>query len=101
MPSPTLFAALRGYPASGGFKFRDKDAGQVWRADSWGKCPSRQVNGKGGGHVGLLELLLVVIVLAAIFGGIGVSPLLWLLLLVALVVFLTRGGFGYRRGGRI
>lgn len=51
--------------------------------------------------MGLLELLLVVIVLAAIFGGIGVSPLLWLLLLVAVVVFLTRGGFGYRRGGRI
>ena len=51
--------------------------------------------------MGLLELLLIVLVLAAIFGGIGVSPLLWILLLVAVVVFLTRGGFGYRRGGRI
>jgi hypothetical protein len=48
-----------------------------------------------------LELLLVVLVIAAIVGGIGLSPLLWLLLLVALVVFLTGGGFGYRRGGRI
>jgi hypothetical protein len=27
--------------------------------------------------------------------------LLWLLLLVALVLFLTGGGFGYRRGGRV
>jgi len=51
--------------------------------------------------VGLLELLLVVLVIAAIVGGIGLSPLLWLLLLVALAVFLTGGGFGYRRGGRI
>jgi hypothetical protein len=51
--------------------------------------------------MGLLELLLIVLLIAAVVGGIGVSPLLWLLLLVALVVFLTRGGFGYRRGGRI
>ena len=35
--------------------------------------------------MGLLELLLIVLVIAAIAGGIGVSPLLWLLLLVALV----------------
>ena len=49
----------------------------------------------------LIELLLIVLVIAAITGGIGVSPLLWLLLVVALVVFLTGGGFGYRRGGRI
>ncbi len=49
--------------------------------------------------MGLLELLLVILVIAAIAGGIGVSPLLWLLLVVALVVFLTRGAFGYRRGG--
>jgi hypothetical protein len=51
--------------------------------------------------MGLVELLLIVLVIAAIAGGIGVSPLLWLLLLVALVVFLTGGGFGYRRGGRL
>jgi hypothetical protein len=53
------------------------------------------------GLMGLLELLLIVLVVAAVAGGIGVSPLLWLLLVVALVVFLTGGGFGYRRGGRI
>jgi hypothetical protein len=53
------------------------------------------------GPMGLLELLLIVLVVAAIAGGIGVSPLLWLLLLVALVVFLTGGGFGYRRGRRV
>ena len=51
--------------------------------------------------MGLLELLLIVRVVAAVAGGIGLSPLLWLLLVVALVVFLTSGGFGYRRGGRI
>ncbi len=51
--------------------------------------------------MGLLELVLTVLVVAAIAGGIGVSPLLWLLLLVALVVFFTDGGFGYRRGGRV
>jgi uncharacterized membrane protein YjdF len=49
----------------------------------------------------LIEVLLIVLVIAAITGGIGVSPLLWLLLLVALVLFLTGGGFGYRRGGRV
>ena len=47
--------------------------------------------------VGLVELLLIVLVVAAVVGGIGLSPLLWLLLLVALVLFLTGGGFGYRR----
>jgi hypothetical protein len=51
--------------------------------------------------MGLLELLLIVLVIAAVAGGIGVSPLLWLLLVIALVVFLTGGGFGYRRGGKI
>ena len=45
--------------------------------------------------------VLAVLVIAAIAGGIGVSPLLWLLLLVALVIFLTRGAFGYRRGGGV
>ena len=49
--------------------------------------------------MGLVESLLIVLVIAAVAGGIGLSPLLWLLLLVALVVFATRGGFGYRRGG--
>jgi hypothetical protein len=53
------------------------------------------------GRMGLIELLLIVLVIAAVAGGIGVSPLLWLLLLVALVVFFTGGGFGYRRGGRV
>jgi hypothetical protein len=51
--------------------------------------------------MGLLELLLIVLVIAAIAGGIGVSPLLWVLLLIAVVVFFTQGGFGYRRGGRV
>jgi hypothetical protein len=51
--------------------------------------------------MGLLELLLIVLVIAAIAGGIGLSPFLWLLLVVALVIFLTGGGFGYRRRGRI
>jgi uncharacterized membrane protein YjdF len=51
--------------------------------------------------MGLVELLLIVLVIAAIAGGIGLSPLLWLLLVVALVLFLTGGGFGYRRGGGI
>ena len=51
--------------------------------------------------MGLIELLLVVLVIAALVGGIGVSPLLFLLLLVALIVFLVGGGFGYRRGSRI
>jgi hypothetical protein len=53
------------------------------------------------GPMGLIELLLIILVIAAIAGGIGVSPLLWLLLVVALVLFLTGGGFGYRRGGRV
>jgi hypothetical protein len=49
--------------------------------------------------MGLVELLLIVLVIAAVAGGIGLSPLLWLLLFVALVVFFTRGAFGYRRSG--
>ncbi|MEA2140850.1 MAG: hypothetical protein QOC91_949 [Solirubrobacteraceae bacterium] len=51
--------------------------------------------------MGLVELLIIVLVIAAIAGGIGVSPLLWILLLVALVLLLTRGGFGSARGGRL
>ena len=51
--------------------------------------------------MGLVELLIIVLIVAAIAGGIGVSPLLWILLLVALVVLLTRGGFGYGRRSRI
>ena len=51
--------------------------------------------------MGLVELLLIVLVIAAIAGGLTVSPLLWILLLVALVLFLTGGGFGYRRGTRL
>jgi uncharacterized membrane protein YjdF len=60
----------------------------------------RSINGKES-SMGLLEFLVIVLVVAAIAGGIGLSPLLWLLLLVALVVFLTGGGFAYRRGRRI
>ena len=51
--------------------------------------------------MGLIELLLIVLVIAAIAGGIGVSPFLWLLLLIAVVILFTSGGFGYRRGGRL
>ncbi len=50
--------------------------------------------------MGLLEILIIVLVLAAIFGGIAVSPLLFVLLILVLVILLTRGGFGYRRGSR-
>jgi hypothetical protein len=60
----------------------------------------RSIQRKGRSY-GALGVGLIVLVVAAIAGGIGVSPLLWLLLLVALVVFFTGGGFGYRRGGRI
>jgi hypothetical protein len=49
--------------------------------------------------MGLIELLLIVLVIAAIFGGIAVNPLLFILLAVALLLLFTRGGFGYRRGG--
>ena len=63
---------------------------QAWFSTNYGRC-----------CMGLIELLLIVLVIAAIAGGIGVSPFLWLLLLVALVVLLTGGGFGYRRGGRV
>ena len=51
--------------------------------------------------MGLLELLIIILVLAAIFGGIAVSPLLFVLLIVVFVILFTRGGFGYRRGGRL
>src|ERR1019366_4625924 len=53
------------------------------------------------GAMGLLELLIIILVLAAIFGGIAVNPLLFVLLIVVLVILFTRGGFGYRRGGRL
>jgi hypothetical protein len=53
------------------------------------------------GAMGLLELIIIILVLAAIFGGVAVSPLLFVLLIVVLVILLTRGGFGYRRGGRL
>jgi hypothetical protein len=51
--------------------------------------------------MGIVELLLIVLVIAAIAGGIGLSPFLWLLLILAAIILLTSGGFGYRRGGRI
>jgi hypothetical protein len=49
--------------------------------------------------MGLIELLLIVLVIAAVFGGIAVNPLLFVLLLIALLILFTRGRFGYRRGG--
>lgn len=51
--------------------------------------------------MGLVELLLIVLVIAAIAGGLGVSPFLWLLLILAAVILFTSGGFGYSRRGRI
>lgn len=51
--------------------------------------------------MGIIELLLIVLVIAAIFGGIAIHPLMFVLLLVALALLLTRGGFGYGRRGRI
>ena len=51
--------------------------------------------------MGLLELVLIVLVIAAIAGGIGVSPFLWLLLIVAAIVLFVNGGFGAGRGNRI
>jgi uncharacterized membrane protein YjdF len=63
-------------------------------------CAEEHPNGRES-RMGLIELLLIVLVIAAVAGGLGLSPLLWLLLVVALVVFLTGGGFGYRRGGRV
>jgi energy-converting hydrogenase Eha subunit B len=52
------------------------------------------------GAIGPLEILIIILVLAALFGGIAVSPVLFVLLIVALVILFTRGGFGYRRGSR-
>jgi hypothetical protein len=60
-----------------------------------------QAENKEDPAMGLVELILIVLVIAAIAGGLAVSPLLWILLLVALVLFLTSGGFGYRRRGRL
>ena len=51
--------------------------------------------------MGLVELLIIVLVLAAIFGGVAVNPLLFVLLIVVIFILFTRGGFGYRRGGRL
>ena len=47
--------------------------------------------------MGLLEILIIILVLAAIFGGFAISPVLFVLLIVVLVILFTRGGFGYRR----
>src|ERR1019366_7941911 len=49
--------------------------------------------------MGLLELLIIILVLVALFGGIAVSPLLFVLLIVVLVILFTRGGVGFCRGG--
>ena len=48
--------------------------------------------------MGLVELVLVVLVVAAIAGGLAISPLLWILLLVALVLFHI-GGVRLSQGG--
>ena len=50
--------------------------------------------------MGPLELLIIILVLAAIFGGIADSPVLFVLLILVLVILFTRGGIGYRRGSR-
>jgi hypothetical protein len=50
--------------------------------------------------MGLLEILIIILVLAAVFGGIAVSPVLFVLLIVAVLILFTRGGFGYQRGSR-
>jgi hypothetical protein len=47
--------------------------------------------------MGLLEILIVFALTVAIIGGIAVHPLLFLLLLLAAGLFLTRGGLGSRR----
>jgi hypothetical protein len=52
------------------------------------------------GAMGLLELLIIILVLAAIFGGVAVSPVLFVLLIVVVLILFTRGGFGYQRGSR-
>ena len=64
-------------------------------------APPTQAVSRYAEVMGLLELLIIILVLAAIFGGIAVSPLLFVLLIVVLVILFTRGGFGYRRGGRL
>jgi len=46
--------------------------------------------------VSLLLILVIILVIFAIFGGLAISPLLWLLVLVALIVFLFD-----RRGSRL
>jgi uncharacterized membrane protein YjdF len=68
----------------------------VTQQRAWSAEPTKRED-----RMGLVELLLIVLVIAAIAGGLAISPLLWILLLVALVLFLTGGGFGYRRGGRL
>jgi hypothetical protein len=72
------------------------------RSDSWFvlhhlscRCLSRYA-----GAMGLLELLIIILVLAAIFGGVAVSPVLFVLLIVVVLILFTRGGFGYQRGAR-
>jgi hypothetical protein len=50
--------------------------------------------------MGLLEFLIIILVLVAIFGGIAISPVLFVLLLVVVLIMFTRGGFGYQRGSR-
>jgi hypothetical protein len=39
-------------------------------------------------------------VIAAILGGVAVSPVLFVLLIVVVVILFTRGGFGYHRESR-
>lgn len=61
---------------------------------------SCRCRGRYAGTMGLLEILIIILVLAAILGGIAVSPVLFVLLIVVLVILFTRGGFGYQRGSR-
>jgi hypothetical protein len=49
--------------------------------------------------MGIVELLLIVLVLAPIFGGIAVNPLLFVLLLAVVLILFVRGAGG--RAGRI
>lgn len=55
--------------------------------------------GRYAGATGRLETLTITLVLAAILGGIGVAPALFVLI-VALVILFTGGRLGYARGSR-
>jgi hypothetical protein len=73
----------------------------MWHAPSRGGGRLEPGRTRYRGGMGLIELLLIVLVLAAIFGGIAVNPLLFVLLLAVVVILFMRGGFGSSRAGRI